>query len=98
MLYRGGDRGIHGGGWGHTSFQPAFTSNSPLLLAVAPPDASPSGGVFGRQVGYNWQWWRVLGGLEVDFSGADLKETSTFFIPIPGVTPRLPPPQKKLQE
>src|SRR5262245_11950755 len=49
--------GIHGGGgFGHTSFEPAFTSTSPLLLAVAPPNANPKGGVFGGQVGYNWQW------------------------------------------
>ena len=79
--------GIHGGGgWGHTSFDPAFVSNSPLLLAVAPPEASPKGGVFGGQVGYNWQWGPAVGGLELDFSGADIKETSTFFIPIPILT------------
>jgi outer membrane immunogenic protein len=79
--------GIHGGGgWGHTSFEPAVFSNSPLLLAVAPPDASPKGGVFGGQVGYNWQWGPGVGGLEVDFSGADIKETSAFSIPIPLLT------------
>ena len=83
--------GIHGGGgWGHTSFEPAFVSNSPLLLAVAPPNASPKGGVFGGQAGYNWQWGPAVGGLEVDFSGADISETSPFFIPIPSVTPPSP--------
>jgi outer membrane immunogenic protein len=71
--------GIHGGGgWGHTSFDPAFTSNSALLLAVAPPNANPTGGVFGGQVGYNWQWGSVVGGLELDFSGADINQSSSF--------------------
>lgn len=83
--------GIHGGGgWGHTSFEPAFTSTSPLLFDVAPPNASPKGGVFGGQVGYNWQWGSGVGGVEVDFSGANLKDSSTFFIPNSVVTPPSP--------
>lgn len=76
--------GIHGGGaWGHTSFQPADFSNSPELVAVAPPSASPKGAVFGGQAGYNWQWGRLVGGLEVDFSGADLRDSGGFVIPTP---------------
>jgi outer membrane immunogenic protein len=79
--------GIHGGGgWGHTSFEPAFVSNSPLLLDVAPPNASPKGGVYGGHFGYNWQWGPAVGGLEVDFSGAEIKETSSFSIPLPILT------------
>jgi outer membrane immunogenic protein len=34
--------------------------------------------VFGFQFGHNWQWGPVVGGLEIDFDGADIKETSTF--------------------
>lgn len=74
--------GIHGGGgWGQTSFNPSFVSPSPELLQFAPPGASPSGAVFGGQAGYNWQWARVVGGLEADFSWADLNASSTFTVP-----------------
>jgi outer membrane immunogenic protein len=78
--------GIHGGGgWGHKSFEPAFFATGSTFFV--PPDASPNGGVFGFQFGHNWQWGPVVGGLEIDFSGADIKETSTFFFPqIPLVT------------
>ena len=72
--------GIHGGGgWGHTSFDPGFFETG--MTPFVPPDASPKGGVFGFQFGRNWQWGSVVGGLEIDFSGADIKETSTFFFP-----------------
>jgi outer membrane immunogenic protein len=79
--------GIHGGGgWGHTSFDPQnfFTDSifGPTPNFV-PPSGSPKGGVFGFQFGHNWQWGPVVGGLEIDFSGADIKETSTFFLPGP---------------
>jgi outer membrane immunogenic protein len=58
--------GIHGGyGWGDTKFDGAD----------AIFNAKPKGGVFGGHAGYNWQYGSVVGGLEVDFSGADLKET-----------------------
>jgi opacity protein-like surface antigen len=76
--------GIHGGGgWGHTSFDPqdSFTTTFGSSTFFVPPDASPKGGVFGFQFGHNWQWGPVVGGLEIDFSGASLKETSTFFFP-----------------
>jgi opacity protein-like surface antigen len=78
--------GIHGGGgWGHESFEQSefFNENernftTPFVFA---PDASPKGGVFGFQFGHNWQWGPVVGGLEIDFSGADIKESTTFFSP-----------------
>jgi outer membrane immunogenic protein len=75
--------GIHGGGgWGHSSFEPQefFTSTFGTPTPFIPPDASPKGGVFGFQFGHNWQWGPVVGGLEIDFSGASINETSTFFI------------------
>src|SRR5258707_2022262 len=76
--------GIHGGGgWGHTSFDPAiFESIRGVVVegVFTEPSASPKGGVFGFQFGHNWQWGPVVGGLEIDFSGADIKETSTFTI------------------
>ncbi len=70
-----------GGGWGHTSFDPGFTVSTIPVTAFAPPGLSSSGGVFGGQFGYNWQWGPVVGGLEVDFMGADIHQSSTFFVP-----------------
>ena len=59
--------GVHGGyGWGDTSF------DAPRSFL----DAKPKGGVFGAHVGYNWQYQSVVGGLEADFSGADIKQSS----------------------
>ena len=73
--------GIHGGGgWGHTSFESEFVSNSANLLNTAPPHANPTGGVFGGEAGYNWQWGPTVGGLEFDFSGADIDQMSPFSI------------------
>jgi len=51
-----------GGGWASTTFD-----FSPEL------NAKPSGGVFGGHAGYNWQYGSVVTGLELDFSGADIK-------------------------
>jgi opacity protein-like surface antigen len=48
---------------------------------------SSSGGVFGFQFGHNWQWGPVVGGLEIDFSGADIKGSNTFSSPIVPIVP-----------
>jgi opacity protein-like surface antigen len=62
--------GIHGGyGWGDVSFDPP----------ADPLNARPKGGVFGGHAGYNWQYGSVVTGLEVDYSGADLKDSSVVF-------------------
>jgi outer membrane immunogenic protein len=37
----------------------------------------PKGGVFGGYGGYNWQFGSWVTGVELDFSGADLKDTDT---------------------
>ena len=61
--------GIHGGGgWADIKFDddPAFNSK-------------PSGGLFGGHAGYNWQYGSVVAGLEVDFDGADIKQTVSPF-------------------
>jgi opacity protein-like surface antigen len=79
--------GIHGGGgWGHESIDRGFfdsreASVFPFDEFFATPNTSPKGGVFGAQAGYNWQWGPVVGGLEIDFSGTNIKETTTFFDP-----------------
>lgn len=74
--------GVHGGyGWGHTSIDtPAFLANLELDGdTVGSVNASPKGGVFGGHAGYNWQYGSVVTGLEVDFSGADIKASDTVF-------------------
>src|SRR5215470_2402049 len=35
----------------------------------------PKGGLVGGHAGYNWQYGSVVAGVEVDFDGADIKET-----------------------
>lgn len=87
--------GIHGGGgWGHESFERSVSQcDRPIELAlvvvnpsctfdtfVLPNDVSPKGGVFGFQFGHNWQWGPVVGGLELDYSGADLTGSSAFSV------------------
>jgi opacity protein-like surface antigen len=60
--------GIHGGyGWGEMN---------PDDLDFGGPfhNPKPKGGVFGGQAGYNWQYGRAVVGLELDYSGASLKE------------------------
>jgi outer membrane immunogenic protein len=59
--------GLNGGyGWGDTSFDHSYLGN-----------AKPKGGMFGGQAGYNWQYGKVVTGVEVDFDGADVKDTNT---------------------
>jgi opacity protein-like surface antigen len=75
--------GIHGGGgWDHASFDvPGLTSiTATAMLDSTFPDASPKGGIFGGHAGYNWQYGPIVGGVEVDFSGADIKDSSIFFV------------------
>ena len=79
--------GIHGGGgWGHTSFEQSFFFNGVGDDPFFPTSSNSSGGVFGFQFGHNWQWGPVVGGLEIDFSGADIHETTTFFDPVETTT------------
>jgi outer membrane immunogenic protein len=58
--------GINGGyGWGDTKFD----ANSDFV------DTKPKGGLFGGHAGYNWQYGKVVTGLEIDFDGASIKST-----------------------
>ena len=64
--------GFHGGGaWDRASFDVP----SPSFFVM--PNASLNGDVFGGHAGYNWQYGPIVGGVEVDFSSADLKQTSS---------------------
>jgi outer membrane immunogenic protein len=56
--------GVHGGyGWG----------DSKLELDDFP--FNQKGGLFGGHAGYNWQYGSVVTGLEIDFDGANIKDT-----------------------
>jgi outer membrane immunogenic protein len=76
--------GFNGGaGWAHTSFPPGQNLNvlyaafgQPLITASHSQDSS--GGLFGGQAGYNWQYGRFVGGLEVDYDAADLKSAASW--------------------
>jgi len=61
--------GVHGGyGWGEMKFDfDPYPFSNP----------EPKGGVFGGQAGYLWQWGNVVGGLEIDYSAANLKDDQT---------------------
>jgi opacity protein-like surface antigen len=70
--------GAHGGyGWGRNDFS--------LVLAGFNYSGSinSAGAVFGGHAGYNWQFGRAVTGLEIDFSAADIRgSTSTAgFVP-----------------
>src|SRR5262245_51166067 len=61
--------GIHGGyGWSDVDV------NDDLRPFSEP---NPKGWIFGGQAGYLRQWGTVVGGLEIDYSAAGLKETQT---------------------
>jgi outer membrane immunogenic protein len=65
--------GVNGGfGWADDKFDTLPTWNR-----------KPSGGLVGGHAGYNWQTGSVVGGLEVDFDGADISKT---FTPVMGVS------------
>ncbi len=71
--------GVHGGfGWGHSSID---TPGFPMIQQFQPKgktlqlesfDADPKGGVVGGHAGFNAQYGLLVGGLEIDFSAADL--------------------------
>ncbi len=62
--------GINGGyGWGDSKFDAPWD--------VFPGDIKSKGGVFGGHAGYNWQYGKIVTGLEVDFDGADIKGTDS---------------------
>src|SRR5438034_7703210 len=75
--------GAHGGyGWKRDD----FSQSENLLAAPGSINGIHSrGGVYGAQAGYNWQFGRVVTGLEIDFSVTDIKGSN-------GVSQTLVPP------
>jgi outer membrane immunogenic protein len=73
-FYIGGHAGY---GWGRdpssnliTAFEPAIVQQGPPTFLAGP---NSSGFVGGFQAGANWQAQSVVGGLEIDLSGSDIK-------------------------
>jgi outer membrane immunogenic protein len=67
--------GVHGGyGWKENDF--AFARGAGMALG----GINSKGWVAGGQAGYNWQYGRVVGGLEADFSVANIKGNSDPFV------------------
>jgi opacity protein-like surface antigen len=75
--------GVHGGyGWGNNDFSVVVLNFDPLPpLAVS--GIKSQGAVFGGQAGYNWQYGRVVAGVELDFSGVDIKGSSAASVTVP---------------
>jgi opacity protein-like surface antigen len=74
--------GGHGGyGWGSDPFNTLVGGTVPGLVPPIPPvvlsGVNSHGFVGGFQAGANWQTGSVVGGLELDLSGTDIKGTST---------------------
>ena len=65
--------GIHGG-YGWTDFSTDVDQGLTNLFGGTP---QPQGFVFGGHAGYNWQYGSLVGGLEVDFSGADMNSSQS---------------------
>jgi outer membrane immunogenic protein len=94
--------GVNGGyGWADPSadFTPATVPLPPNVVLVGPAapftlNTSPKGYVIGGQFGYNWQFGRVVAGVEGDFDYAHLKDsaardftnTTLVFGEVPGFT------------
>jgi outer membrane immunogenic protein len=73
--------GINGGyGWGNTTFDSDNLDNPAGFL-----NTNPKGGLFGGHAGYNWQYDKVVAGVEVDFDGAGIKSSDNI-VSVPGET------------
>jgi outer membrane immunogenic protein len=82
--------GVHGGyGWGKPSIDDIdLNSDFDKALRISTPELK--GWVFGGHAGYNWQWQRVVGGLEIDYSAADIKEDQSRAVRLTGTVDDIP--------
>lgn len=73
-----------GGGWGRGCW--TFIGTVPAVGLPAPLDEgcnSPSGGIIGGQVGYNWQTGPMVFGLEAQGNWANLQGQNVSLLPTP---------------
>ena len=94
--------GLNGGyGWGHdpVTFSPANAAAVPYFAAGAVPGSittNPQGGLFGGQIGYNYQWSSFVAGVETDFDWADIRGTGAVSTTAVGFAPFTTSAQQKL--
>jgi outer membrane immunogenic protein len=75
--------GAHGGyGWGDNDFLSVLSSD-PLRMG----GIKSKGAIYGGHAGYNWQFGRVVAGVELDFSGADIRGSTAASITRPAIPP-----------
>lgn len=68
--------GVHGGyGWGKNDYFLVPFPNATQGGTVG--SMSSRGAVYGVQAGYNWQYGRVVTGVEIDFTAADIAGSTT---------------------
>lgn len=83
--------GVNGGfGLAHTSFPLGYSDPLQEAASLQPntvraPDQKSSGGLIGGHFGYNWQYGRVVAGVEADYDAADIKSTTGNLDPPPVV-------------
>ena len=66
--------GVHGGyGWGNNNFREYVVHVDPFPFFVG---VASKGALVGAHAGYNWQFGRAVGGLEIDWSAADINGSS----------------------
>jgi len=98
--------GANGGwGWGGSDdvdFFPATTAANVFFTGHAVPGSvpvSPSGGLAGAQIGYNWQWTRNwVFGVEGDFDWADIKGKGSVSTTATGFVPFTTTAEQKLED
>src|SRR5580693_174597 len=94
--------GLNGGyGWGHdpVTFSAANAAAIPYFAGGAVPGTittSPQGGLFGGQIGYNYQWSNFVAGVETDFDWADIRGTGAVGTTAVGFAPFTTTAQQKL--
>ena len=94
--------GLNGGyGWGHdpVTFSAANAAAVPYFVGGAVPGSvttNPAGGLFGGQVGYNYQWSNFVAGVETDFDWADIRGTGAVGTAAPNFAPFTTTAQQKL--
>jgi outer membrane immunogenic protein len=71
--------GVHGGyGWQNNPF------TAPVNGEITIGGINSRGGLVGGHAGHNWQYDRVVGGLEIDFSATDIEGSTSVTIGDPG--------------
>jgi opacity protein-like surface antigen len=75
--------GLHGGyGWRDSDFSQVL--NTTPLASIN--GIRSRGGALGAHAGYNWKFGRAVTGLELDFSGADIKGSNSVVFPLGNTT------------